>query len=124
MTTSYQDAPYLFAMYAELESYEDDPYLSAMYAELESIWDPFAQHLEKLEDAINQSEREGICSEEVAQAAREEIQACMEEVDLVLFIKTWILHEKLRAAEIISAPLAREQPRLKLNERGYSLAAS
>jgi hypothetical protein len=40
-------------------SYQDDPYLSAMFAELESLANPFQENLEKLKEVIDRSERDG-----------------------------------------------------------------
>jgi hypothetical protein len=88
-------------------SYQDDPYLSAaVFAELErAMSDPFAQHLEKLEEVINRSERDGLCSEEVAQAAREKMGAWMKELSFLL-VKTYLLHEQFRDAETMAAAAA------------------
>jgi hypothetical protein len=79
----------------------DDPYLCALCAELESICDPFAQ---KLEEVIDRSERDGICSEKAAEAAREKIGRCMEEVNLVL-LKTFFC-ETIAATLGVAAPEA------------------
>jgi hypothetical protein len=56
MTTPFQDDPF-----------QDDPYLSAMFAELDSLTSPLQENWEKLQDVIDRSERDGICSREVAQ---------------------------------------------------------
>ena len=63
------------------------PYLSAVYAELASISEPFEQHLEKLDEVINRSERDGLCSKEVAEAARDKIYECIRELE-TLIVKT------------------------------------
>jgi hypothetical protein len=85
-------------------SYQDDSYLPAVFTELErAMSDPFVQHLEKLEEVINRSERDGLCSEEVAQAAREKMGAWMEELGFLL-VKTYLLHEQFRVAETATAP--------------------
>jgi hypothetical protein len=104
-------------------SYQDDPYLSAMFAELESLANPFQENLEKLEEVIDRSERDGICSEEVAQAVREEIEEWVIELG-ILFSKTLSLHEGLSNAGSIAALLTREEMLFKLNELGYPLTES
>ena len=101
-------------------SHKDNPYLSAVYAELESISDPFYEHLHKLDEVINRSERDGLCSEEVAQAARDKIYECLRELE-TLTVKTRFLHEEFRIAETFTALLAREQMLLRLNELGFPL---
>jgi hypothetical protein len=102
---------------------QDDPYLSAMFAELESLANPFQENLEKLEEVIDRSERDGICSEEVAQAVREEIEEWVIELG-ILFSKTLYLHQGLSNAGSIAALLTREEMLFKLNELGYPLTES
>lgn len=104
-------------------SRQDNPYLSAVNAELKSILDPFSEYLLKLEEVINRAERDGICSEEVAEAARDEIYECMMELE-GLFGKTYLIHKELRLAETITALLTRDQMLLRLNELGYPLTAT
>jgi hypothetical protein len=102
---------------------QDNPYLSAMFAELESLANPFQENLEKLEEVIDRSERDGICSEEVAQAVREEIEEWVIELG-ILFSKTLYLHQGLSNAGSIAALLTREEMLFKLNELGYPLTES
>jgi hypothetical protein len=104
-------------------SFQDDPYLSAMFAELESLANPFQENLEKLEEVIDRSERDGICSEEVAQAVREEIEEWVIELGM-LFTKTLFLHQGLSNAGSIAALLTRKEMLFKLNELGYPLTES
>jgi hypothetical protein len=77
----------------------------------------------KLEEVINRAERDGICSEEVAEAARDEIYECMMELE-GLFVKTYLLHEEYRIVEMITALLTRDQMLLRLNELGDPLTAT
>ena len=104
-------------------SYQDDPYLSAMFAELESLANPFQENLEKIEEVIDRSERDGICSEEVAQAVREEIEECVLELH-ILFSTTLSLHEGLSNGGSVAALLTREEMLFKLNKLGYPLTES
>jgi hypothetical protein len=79
----------------------EDPHLSALMAEFESMMDPFLLSYEKLEEVINRSERDGVCSDEVTQAAREEIESRRDELNF-LVLKTILLHRKFRAAETLT----------------------
>jgi hypothetical protein len=83
---------------------QDKPYLSAKFAELESLANPFYENLVKLDEVIDRSERDGICSEEVAQAVREEIGERVLELG-ILFSETLSLHEGLSNAGSIAALL-------------------
>jgi hypothetical protein len=102
---------------------QDKPYLSAKFAELESLANPFYENLVKLDEVIDRSERDGICSEEVAQAVREEIGERVLELG-ILFSETLSLHEGLSNAGSIAALLTREEMLFKLNELGYLLTES
>jgi hypothetical protein len=104
-------------------SHKDNAYLSAVSAELESISDPFHEHLQKLDEVINRSERDGLCSAEAAEAARDKIYECIRELE-TLFVKTYDFHEEFRVAETFTALLTREQMLMRLNELGYPLTAT
>jgi hypothetical protein len=103
--------------------FQDDPYLSAIFAELELLANPFQENLEKIEEVIDRSERDGICSGEVAQAVREEIEERVLELG-ILFSKTVSLHQGLSNAGSVAALLTREEMLFKLNELGYPLTES
>jgi hypothetical protein len=101
-------------------SNQDD---SAVLAEVKATTDPFRKHFEKLEQVINRWERDGVCSEEVAQAAREEVEARSCELGIVLF-KTFRLLGTFSSAGSVAALLTGEQMLLRLNELGYPLTAT
>jgi hypothetical protein len=103
--------------------FQDDPYLSAMFAELELLTNPLHENWEKLEEVIDRSERDGICSKEVAQALREEIDYWFMDLGM-LFIKTLSLHQGLSNDGSMAALLTREEMISKLNELGYPVTES
>jgi hypothetical protein len=104
MTTSHQD-DYDYTLFKEFGA--SDPYA----------------HLERLEEVVNRWEREDGCSEEVAQAAREELGSRMEELGIFL-CKAFFFHRSFSNTGSVAALLTREQVLLRLNELGYPLTAT
>ena len=83
---------------------QEDPRHSAILADFESqeaMMAPFLLSFKELEEVINSSERDGVCSDKVAEAAREDIKVLMWELDL-LILKKVQLHQQFRAAEKVS----------------------
>jgi hypothetical protein len=103
-------------------SSQHDPNLSAKFAEWGSMEDQFAKHLQELEEVINRSERDGLCSVEVAQAAREMLGSCRKEMQSA-FVATCCIHVEFSGGSVADL-LTREQMLLRLNELGYPLTAS
>jgi hypothetical protein len=98
-------------------SHEDD---STLLAEFEATTDPLERHFEKVEQVIERWEREGVCSEEVARAVREEVESLSWKL-FGLVYKTLSFHETISNADSVAALLTREQLLLRLNELGYPL---
>jgi hypothetical protein len=96
-------------------SHQDD---SAMLAEFEAAADPLDRRFEKVEQVIERWEREGVCSEEVARAVGEEIEARSWELYFLIY-KTLLFLGTFSSADSVAALLTREQLLLRLNELGY-----
>ena len=81
--------------------YQEDPFLSARMAEFESqdaALNPFRLCIEKLEGEVDRSERDGVCSREVAKAARQEIEELTSEMEC-LILKKIEIHRRISAPE-------------------------
>jgi hypothetical protein len=77
---------------------------SAMMAEFDSqdaMMTPFLLSFEELEGTINRCERDGFCSNEVAEAAREKIKELIWKLDLLILQKIR-LQRRFRTAERVS----------------------
>jgi hypothetical protein len=67
----------------------------------DAMMTPFLRSFEELEEVINRSERDGICSGKAAEAARQEIKRLMSKLDL-LMLKKILLHQQFGAPEKVS----------------------
>jgi hypothetical protein len=67
----------------------------------DAMMTPFLLSFEELREAINRSERDGVCSGKAAEAAREEIEELKWKLDLLMFKKI-AFHQQFRTAEKVS----------------------
>ncbi len=78
--------------------YPEDPFFSASrMAEFESLdatLDPFRVSLEGLEEEIDLAERNGHCSGEVAEAARQDLEELTGELEYLILGKM-LIHERI-----------------------------
>src|ERR1700682_3862379 len=71
-------------------TYQEDPFLSARLAEFESqdaMLNPFRQCIEELEEEVDRAKRDGVCSGEVAKAARQAIKELTSEMECLILKK-------------------------------------
>jgi hypothetical protein len=75
-----------------------DPSISAMLTEFSShcaMMTPFRRSFQELEDGVDRLERDGVCSEQVAEAARQEIRRLLFTLD-VLILKKIEIQQRFR----------------------------
>jgi hypothetical protein len=84
-TLKYRKLPSFTANIAELEA-------------LDAILTPFRLIVEELDEMVDRLERDGVCSAEGAEKAREEIDSIVLDMNFV-GIRKVELHERLRAVE-------------------------
>jgi hypothetical protein len=97
---------------------QEDPYLSAMMAKCKSL----CESLDDLALSIHRLNGDGVCSDEVARAARKEVDGCRDGLG-ILFGKTLLLHLGLRDIGSSTKLLTQGEILPILNELGYPVTA-
>jgi len=71
----------------KLKDQDDISSMMAAFESQDAMMTPFLMSFEKLKEVINRAEHEGVCSEEVAETARQEIEDLRFKMDLLVLKK-------------------------------------